>query len=336
MDGDHRQGRRGSDGEILWSRKPLSHNKPPVLLHGELVTLLSGSWDLLSGRQTVRLSPLTEQSSPWGWQTTRGCNFAVASEHMLLARSSVAAYLDLDDDCGMTNLGGFRSGCRNNLVAACGILSIPRLTGCTCGYPIQASVALVHDDSVEAWTSYGKGDINGRVKRLGINLGAPGDRKAEDKTLWLEYPSRGRVSPEVAIKTSPENVEWFCHHSSRITAGGSGWITASGAKGLRHLSVKLAPDSKGEVAYQVRLYFAECEELRAGERVFGIALQGKPVLQDFDVVAQAGGVHKTIVKEFRDVVVKEDLTVDLTPSSTTSKHEPILCGVEVIEQKNKE
>ena len=332
MDGDKRQGRRGSDGSMLWSQKPTAHHKPPILLHGKLVTLLYGSWDLVSGQQTVRPSPLTEQSLPWEWHYTRGCNFAVASEHMIIARSSTAAYLDLDADAGMTNLGGFRSGCRNNMVAAGGILSIPRLTGCTCGYPIQASVALVHDDSVEAWTTYGPGAVKGRVKRLGINLGAPGDRRAKDGTLWLEYPNRGGVSPELTVKVLPENVKWFCSHSSRVT-GGSEWITASGAEGLQQVTVTVAAGANDDAAYTVRLYFAEPQAQAAGQRVFDVMLQGQQALKDFDIVKEAGGIHRTIVKEFRGIKVKESLTIELKAAAKSPMQSPLLCGIEIVENE---
>ena len=43
------------------------------------------------------------------------------------------------------------------------------------------------------WTSFGSKDVKGTIKRIGLNFGAVGDRKAENGTLWLEYPSIGGV-----------------------------------------------------------------------------------------------------------------------------------------------
>ena len=42
------------------------------------------------------------------------------------------------------------------------------------------------------WTYLGQAaTVKGAVRRVGINFGAPGNRKADDGTLWLEYPSVG-------------------------------------------------------------------------------------------------------------------------------------------------
>ena len=49
----------------------------------------------------------------------------------------------------------------------------------------------------EMWTSFGSKDVKGTIKRLGVNFGAAGDRKAspeEGGTLWLEHPSIGGTS----------------------------------------------------------------------------------------------------------------------------------------------
>jgi hypothetical protein len=47
-------------------------------------------------------------------------------------------------------------------------------------------------------------------------------------------------------------------------------------------------------------------------------------------VAQAGGPRRALVKEFRDVKVDAELTVELNPSAPGSV--PVLCGIELIAQ----
>jgi hypothetical protein len=63
------------------------------------------------------------------------------------------------------------------------------------------------------------------------------------------------------------------------------------------------PDGK----YTVRLHFAEIYELIAapGIRIFTVSLQGKPVLEKFDITKDAGGFGKVVVKEFKDVAVTD-------------------------------
>src|SRR5262249_18791578 len=149
-----------------------------------------------------------------------GCNTPAASEHLMTFRSGAAGYCDLSGDCGTGNFGGIRSGCTNNLVVAGGVISAPDYTRtCTCSYQNQTSLALVPMSEAEMWTSFGKRQGQGPVRRLGLNFGAPGDRKADDGTLWLEYPSVGGASPTVRVKMSVQPLEYFRHHSSRIQGG---------------------------------------------------------------------------------------------------------------------
>jgi hypothetical protein len=81
----------------------------------------------------------------------------------------------------------------------------------------------------------------------------------------------------------------------------------------------------------VRLHFAELEDAKPGERVFDVKLQGKVVLEDFDIAAAAGGTHRAVVRQFDGIVATRAVTVELLPASTetTSLTAPTLCGIEI-------
>ena len=65
-----------------------------------------------------------------------------------------------------------------------GLINAPDYTRtCTCSYQNQTSLALVNMPDVEVWTYPAMKKPAGPVRRLGLNLGAPGDRRAEDGTL---------------------------------------------------------------------------------------------------------------------------------------------------------
>lgn len=179
------------------------------------------------------------------------------------------------------------------------------------------------------WTYFGAKEVKGPVKRVGLNLGAPGSRRADDGTLWLEYPAVGGPSPRLAVRVTPDKPQWFRQHAARIEGDGLKWVAASGAKGLTSLTVTLNPKASRERDYTLRLHFAEPEPLSPGQRVFRIAVQGQPALTDLDVVKEAGGPNRLLVKEFPGVKVKKDLTVTLTPADTATVRAPILCGIEV-------
>jgi len=319
-------------GQELWYHKSYLG---PAMLHHRTVLMTGNACDLLTGKPKLRAHPFNDEPLEWVWTRNYGCNTPMASEHLLTFRSGAAGFFDLLNDGGTGNFGGFRSSCTNNLVVAGGILTAPDYTrSCTCSYQNQTSVALVHMPDAEIWTSFGAQTPKLPIKKLGINLGAPGDRKADDGTLWIEYPSVGGLSPAVAIETVPAKPQWFRGHSAEIDGEGLNWVAASGAMGLQQLNVKLLTKGSKAQRYTVRLHFAEPEEVASGERVFEIKLQGKSVLPAFDVREAAGSRKHPIVKEFRDVVVTEELQIKLTPDPKCKFPQAILSGVEIQAQQD--
>jgi hypothetical protein len=192
----------------------------------------------------------------------------------------------------------------------------------------------------EMWTYFGRTELTGVVRRVGINLGAPGNRRAPDGTLWLEHPKAG-PSPQLPISTTPTNPDWFRRHSSWVQHAEVPGVGASGAREITSLVLTLAPTpspytvtpadplAERERSYTVRLHFVEPDNLGPGERVFDVALQGKVVLNEFDIAREAGGSARVIVKEFRGVKVRKELTLTLTPAEGCTKNAPVLSGVEV-------
>lgn len=319
---------RGNDGELLWSN-PEAEYGGPCILHGE--TIINDPWafSLLTGEQLTRKHPITGEETPWQYKRAYGCNYAVASENMLTFRSGAAGFFDLSRDSGVGNFGGFKSGCTNTLIAANGLLNAPDYTRtCSCSYQNQTSLALIHDPEVELWT-YNFFDLDGEpVRQLGLNLGAPGDRRADNGVLWLEYPVEGGPSPELAVETEPAELNWFRNHTYRMNGGDLKWVSASGAEGLRKVTVKLSDSAMADARYSVRLFFMEPESLRPGERVFDVAIQGETLLSNFDIIAEAGAVRNELVKEFNDIPVRQELVIELTPAAG----EPILCGIEIVDK----
>lgn len=321
---------RAKDGKTLWFDKAYTG---PAMIHGDTILQGQGGCDLLTGALKMRVDPISGVQTPWTWIRTYGCNTPAASEHLLTFRSGAAGYFDLCGDGGTGNFGGFRSSCTNNLIVAGGILTAPDYTRtCTCLYQNQTSIALVHMPDAEMWTYFGVKDVKGPVRRVGINLGAPGDRKADDGTLWLEWPMVGGTSPALQVTTKPATPETFRRHASAVS-GPASWITASGVKGLEELTITLDKNDGG--VYTVRLYFAEPEELRPGARVFSVLVQGKTAVKDLDVCAEAGGPRRSLVKEVKGVAADGKLTIRLVPSAQASVRAPILSGVEIMAEDRK-
>jgi outer membrane protein assembly factor BamB len=326
-----------------------------------------GAFSLLTGKPHLVKNPLTGKMEPWRLNRTYGCNTIIASEHLLTFRSGAAGFYDLETMSGTANLGGFKSGCTSNLVVANGVLNAPDYTRtCSCSYQNQTSLAFVHMPEMEMW-SYSQFGLDGkhgdRILRAGINFGAPGNRRAPDGTLWLEHPHVGEgEAPQMGVEGIGPEVKWFRGHSLRMLGEGSSqpWIAASGLIGAgeiiitpslrRPLMVKPAKATKDKdgkiipppppptqepllkvdyppLSHTIRLHFSEPDDLPPGERVFTVLLQGKPVLENFDVAREAAKAGGGIVREFRGVKIAADLRIVLQ-AAPGSKAPPVLCGVE--------
>ncbi|MEE8451371.1 MAG: PQQ-binding-like beta-propeller repeat protein [Thermoguttaceae bacterium] len=289
---------------------------------------------LLTGEPKLRKHPITGASLPWTYKRNYGCNTVIGSEHLLTFRSAAAGFYDLATDGGTGNLGGFKSGCTSNLIVAGGLLNAPEYTRtCTCRYQNQTSLAMVHDPNVELWTFNAFEWDGAPVRRVGINFGAPGDRMADNGTLWLDYPSTGGPSPNIPVEIEADNATYFRRHSSEVRAEQAGgelaWVTASGVEGPGSVTLTLATGPTKPRKYTVRLHFAEVEDLAASGRVFDVLLQGKKVLSGFNITEEAGGVNHAIVKEFQGIEAADRLKVSLVADDQASSHPPVLSGIEV-------
>jgi len=326
---------RGSDGTVIWKNLDLSHQGPCLLLRDRIIAQ-GPAYSLLTGEKILRKHPLTDRPIEWRYTRTYGCNTAIAGQHLMTFRSGAAGFCDLEGDSGTGNFGGFKSSCTSNLIVAGGLVNAPEYTRtCSCNYQNQTSLALMHDPQMEMWTFNNLGWDGEPVRRVGINLAAPGDRRSDDGTLWLDYPSVGGPSPDIPVKVEPADAKSFRHHSSfvRVEPAGAGynWVAASGMEGVRRITLTLA---KGEAAprkYTVRLHFAEMQDIKAGERQFRIAVQGEELPAALDIAKEVGQ-RTAMVRQFKEVEAANELAVTLTPLGQNPEAMPVLCGIEVVEE----
>ncbi|NQT86542.1 hypothetical protein HQ560_07250, partial [bacterium] len=328
--GDRMTAYRGKSGGVVWDVE--RKYSGPCMLHGDTIFTQGAAFSLLTGEARMRRNPVTGAEALWTFTRNYGCNTVIASEHLLTFRSAAAGFYDLATDSGTANLGGFKSGCTSNLIVANGVLNAPDYTRtCVCSYHNQTSLAFVHDPDVEQWTFNALKLDGAPVRRLGLNLGAPGDRMADAGTLWIECPIVGGPSPDVRVAFDPKKPKTFQRHISWVDKKAKlPWVVASGVVGAKSVTVTLRKAVADEaLPYTVRLVFLEPEALKAGERVFDVSIQGKAVLPGLDIVKVAKGPGREVVREFRSVLVKENLTIALEP---TGERPAVLCGIEVLAQ----
>jgi hypothetical protein len=281
-------------------------------------------WSPDQPKSGLRTNPLTGEKEPRVFPKSYGCDGGFDYGNIFTFRSGTAAFYDKQVESGTVHISGPRSGCTNSIVPAGGILNVPYFyEGCTCSYPLPMALALYSmPESFEQWATWGAvpaESLNGKIERLGINFGAPGDRKTRDGTLWLDYPSVGGPSPEIQVRTEPEKPEFYYHHSLWMNGGqGWPWVAASGVKGLRSATISgLKPGT-----YTVRLTFASPDDAR---HVFDIALQDKPALTKLSLPAKLIATTQTIPNI---QVTDGTLTIKLT----ALEGETILSGIEIIRE----
>jgi hypothetical protein len=83
-----------------------------------------------------------------------------------------------------------------------------------------------------------------------------------------------------------------------------------------------------ESQYKIRLYFSELENMKKGERVFDVLVQGTKVLENFDIVSEAGSNDTEVIKTFEDIPAGNTLTIKMDPKTGNT----ILSGIELIQE----
>jgi hypothetical protein len=92
-----------------------------------------------------------------------------------------------------------------------------------------------------------------------------------------------------------------------------------------HLTYKI-PNLVANATYTVRLDFVESFYLAAGQRVFGVAINGTQALTNFDIFATAGGSNIAVAKQF---TVAADATGAITIAMNATVNNATISGIEI-------
>lgn len=317
-------------GSVLWHHDQ-TYAGPPLLFADRIVTQ-GAAFDLETGQAWKRRDPLTGETVDWFFRKNYGCDTAIGCPNLLTFRSAAAGFYDLAADGGTGNFGGFRTSCTATLIPADGLIVSPDYTRtCVCSYQQRTSLALVPMPEIPYWTFLGARRWSGRrIERLGVNLGAPGDRRDQDGTLWLEHPMVGGDSPQVPIHLEGEPLRTIRHHPL-LVAGEFDWVASSGMAGIRRLTVPLVGDdvpSDGPVPYRVELWFAELEGAKRGERTFDVWIGDRKERAALDIVAATGGPMRSLHLDLGVHMLDKSLAIRFKPTPA-AKRPPILCGVRI-------
>lgn len=324
-------------GKKLWA-KDANYRHRPIILEGEIYAE-PWAFDLHTGAEKKRLHPVTGEETVWQFSRPgHHCGPLTATPTMLFFRSGFTGYYDLEKDSGTTHFAGHRLGCWVNAIPGNGLLMVPEASaGCVCQFQMTATFVFEPRPDRDTWKLYSATGLQLPVKTMSLNLGAPGDRRDKLGTLWLGFPRPKTVGRlEYTFDIAPKFVgpkDYVVVHEKQVEVSGqqAPWVFNSMARGLKTCTVPLRNKTDQPAAYTVRLYFSEVGDVTAGQRQFDVKLQGQLVAQNIDIVKDAGGRGKSLVRTFKGVKVTENLDVELVPQAKGKKvHQvPILSAIEV-------
>jgi len=169
-----------------------------------------------------------------------------------------------------------------------------------------------------------------KIKMLGLNINAPGDRVSDNDILWLDFPNVGGASPEIPVKMDTVNFFTIRKDPLSIKAEKTSWISSSAAGGIRTIDIPLTAESNPETdSYTITLYFAELQGKKRGERVFDILIQDKKVADDFDIIREAGERDKEVVKVFTGIRAENNIRIELLPENGNT----LISGIELKQER---
>ena len=318
------------DGYKLWT-KDANYRHRPIIIGGRV---LAEPWafDLKTGDQFTRQHPLTGKDVPWSiMRTGHHCGMLTGAESgMLLFRSGATGFYDMNTDEGTRHFAGHRLGCWINAIAANGLVLIPEASaGCVCQFSIASTIVMEPRVARRPWTIYSAVGDQTPVKKMAINMGAPGDRRDTDGTIWFSYPRYNayrETSLGVGLDLKPSFVSGGGYKSENeysvdVKGKASEWVYTSWAQGLTSLSLPLLGKNDAPASYQVKLHFANMTSETA---VFDVKIQGQTVHSDVTLKAQDDGQKTAIVLEIPSVSVTGRLDIALG----VKQGSPQLSGVE--------
>ena len=193
------------------------------------------------------------------------------------------------------------------------------------------------------WAIFSSTGASLPVKSIAINLGAPGDRRADDGTAWIAAPRPAperQTSLDLDFSVSPafeqgggfvalnsENREFEANTAAATGEAGPKWLYASAAEGLLMARIPLIEEGGKPARYKVRVHMLSPQS-GDGERHFNLRLQGR-VVADQIVVSNQSRVPQIL--EFTGIEVSDELKIEqfAKEKNVPANELPVLNGIEI-------
>ncbi|MGI9442984.1 MAG: PQQ-binding-like beta-propeller repeat protein [Rubripirellula sp.] len=329
-----------SDGNQLWAKNANYMNRPAVI--GDEVYAEPWAFNLHTGQPKTSSHPLTGEETQWRFSRPgHHCGVITATPNMMFFRSGFIGYYDLYNDSGTRHFAGQRLGCWINAIPGNGLVMIPEASaGCVCQFSIASTVVMEPKTENKSWGIFSAVGASTPVKRMGINLGAPGDRKDDSGREWFGYPrpsSRGRLEFVFNLKHKLESGgKWYSRNAEAIDLGATQtpWLYTSGTSGLKSVDIPLRGKEDGAANYTVKIYLGSLQQKSikpVASGPFDLSFQGNVVAEAISFEPSQGtGSNRVLVKEFKGVPVETSLKIDL--KHLDAENPGSIAAIEVIQE----
>lgn len=317
-------------GDELWSKNANYMNRPAVI--GGEIFAEPWAFNLATGEPRKRPHPTTGEDSDWRFSRPgHHCGVITATPNMMFFRSGFIGYYDLYNDSGTKHFAGQRLGCWVNAIPGNGLVMIPEASaGCVCQFSIASTVVLEPKTESKSWGIFSAVGSSTPVRRLAVNLGAPGDHMDDSRREWFGFPrpsSRGRLEYvfDIAAKFA-DGGGWFSRNQSNpaFAACEQPWLYASGARGLAHFEVDLLSKGDPSATYSVMLHMSEISTDDAEKVIVKVGGTEGRLQAAERKLGEVNGQSVVTVTFEADVTTR--LVVDVDYSKLTEL--PTVCGVE--------
>ena len=154
-----------------------------------------------------------------------------------------------------------------------------------------------------------------------------GSVRADEKQFAAELAIPWKTLADAGLKSGPFMID--------LTSRGP--LRSPPQKGKVFRKLVLAPEEMFRPKkVSLRLHFVEPDNVKPGQRVFDVKVQGKVMIENLDVIAAAGGKNRVIVKELTGISATRTVVLEFVPKAETltPSTAPIISAIELIAEPN--
>ncbi|MAT15258.1 MAG: hypothetical protein CMJ46_08315, partial [Planctomyces sp.] len=250
------------------------------------------------------------------------------------------SFFNFKEDSGTQHFAGHRTGCWVNAIPANGLVMVPESSaGCVCLFSIASTITFEPRAERSPWTIYSLVGDHLPVKQMHLNLGAPGDRRDANGTVWLGYP-RPAPSRETSLDYRLDLADQFVESGKyedfnpefvELRAEEPKWIYASYGTGLTGLTIPLLREEDAARSYEVKLHFATPSLIDANDDlVFDVKINGEVVAANVELkpTSQSEFINGETI-DIPAVNITRDLQLEFVPQGSSAAKNLRLSAIEL-------